>query len=121
LHRVLIVEDEDTVARALERSLKRHGAVVRVLLETTALEATLLEFQPTHVVTDLRMTPRDGIAVLRVAKQLVPDAVRTVLSGSLESLTQQALDTVQPCRLVSKPWLESTLAHDIGLKKGGAS
>jgi len=118
---VLIVEDERFVARALERSLKRHGAVVRVLLETTTLQATLLEFQPTHVVSDLRMTPRDGIEVLRVASQLVPDAVRTLLSGSSDSLTQETLDSVQPCRLLSKPWLEATLAHDLGLTTGSPS
>ena len=121
MHRVLVVEDEETVARALERSLKRLGAEVRLLFDTSLLETTLLEFRPTHVVSDLRMTPLDGIAVLSLAKRLVPEARRTVLSGSIETISQGMLEEILPCRLVSKPWRDSTLGVDLGLEMGKTS
>lgn len=116
LHRVLIVEDEEPVARALERWLKRRRVEVRVLLDPLGFEVLLTAFNPTHVVSDLVMPERNGLEVLRVARQLMPDAVRVLLSGSLDSVKESALVDLMPVRLVSKPWRDATLAVDLGLE-----
>jgi len=118
LQRVLVVEDEEPVGRALERWLKRQRVHVLLLIDTARLEETIAAFQPTHVVSDLRMAPRDGVEVLSVVKRLAPHAVRSLLSGSLETLTEASLATISPCNLISKPWQESTLAADLGLVRG---
>lgn len=87
------------------------------MFDPFTVEAVLTEFQPTHVVSDLVMPGRDGLAVLRLARQLVPAAVRVLLSGSLDSVSEAQLADVMPCNLVSKPWRDETLAVDLGLER----
>ena len=115
--RVLVVEDEASVAHALARWLKRQGAAVRVVLDPLTLEVVLAEFEPTHVVSDLIMPARDGLEVMSLVKRLAPLAVRSLLSGSLDSLDAERLREVMPCRLVAKPWSDVSLAFELGLEE----
>jgi two-component system, OmpR family, response regulator VicR len=119
LHRVLVVEDEEPIARVLERWLKRHKVEVWVVHDTALVERALLDFLPTHVVSDLNMPLQDGLEVLAMARRVVPDAVRCLMSGSLDSLDKGRLARVQPVRLVGKPWNDATLWRDLGLDGEG--
>ncbi|MBL8909816.1 MAG: response regulator [Archangium sp.] len=115
MHRILLVEDEEAVARALERWLKRRKVEVRVLLDPTEVGAALADFAPTIVVTDLHMPARSGLEVLAEVKDKAPNAIRALLSGSLQSLPAKDLLDLQPLRLIAKPWNTATLARDLGL------
>jgi DNA-binding response OmpR family regulator len=69
--RILIVEDEDAIARPLATGLEREGfAVDRVSTGQAALEAT----EPDVVLLDLRLPDMDGYAVCRElrARSAVP-------------------------------------------------
>jgi DNA-binding NtrC family response regulator len=116
LHRILIVEDEEPVARALERWLKRRNVETQVLLDPTGVPQALREFQPTIVVSDMHMPERSGLEVLAEVKQLAPTVTRALLSGSLQSISANDLLAIQPVRLISKPWNNATLARDLGLE-----
>lgn len=116
VHRVLVVEDEEAVARALERWLRKQGVEVTVILSASFLEPTLTSFNPSVVVSDLNMPGADGIEILARVKALRPQALRVLLSGSLESLDAARLEAVNPCRLVAKPWDETSLADQLGLR-----
>lgn len=115
MQRILLVEDEEAVARALERLLRRHGEV-RVLLDPQQLTPTLHEFKPTIVISDLHMPTKSGLDVLAEAKQVMPGAVRALLSGSLQTLPAKDLLALEPLRLIAKPWNTATLARDLGLE-----
>jgi DNA-binding NtrC family response regulator len=116
LHRILVVEDEEPVARALERWLRRQGCEVRVLLDVQLLAEVLREFNPTMVVSDLHMPLQSGLEVLAEVKRLAPAAGRALLSGSLRSVSIAELQSIQPVRLVAKPWNNATLLRDLGLE-----
>lgn len=111
------MEDEEPLARALERWLKRQGAQVRVVLDPGHVETALREFDPTHVVSDLHMPGVSGITVLEQALKFAPGAVRCLLSGSLETLTPERLIAVNPVLLISKPWDDAKLAVLLGFKR----
>ena len=115
--RIVVVEDEEPVARALERFLRRHQASVKVLIDPTpeALEAVLVEFDPTHVISDFYMPSRTGLDVLAQAMRVAPGARRALFSGSLQSVPAARLLSLQPLVLLPKPWNNDTLAADLGL------
>jgi two-component system, OmpR family, response regulator MprA len=63
--RVLVVEDDEDIAQALQRSLRLEGYEVRIATDgETALEAAAA-FQPDLVVLDLGLPRMDGIEVAR--------------------------------------------------------
>ena len=79
--RVLVVDDEEPHAQAVAESLRRTGYDCTVA--TTGLEGVnRIESEEFDiVVTDLVMNDVDGLAVLKKARQLLPDAEVIVISG----------------------------------------
>lgn len=120
---MLVVEDEVAVGRALERLLRKWGAQVHLIsdpMNADALEALLIERQPTTVVSDLLLNAGlDGVGVLALARKVVPAATRVLLSGSLFMLDDSMRGTIEPCVYVPKPWDSSELRVRLGLHAGG--
>jgi DNA-binding response OmpR family regulator len=63
--RVLVVEDDEEIAQALQRSLRLEGYDVRVAADGPAALATAGSFNPDLVVLDLGLPGMDGIDVAR--------------------------------------------------------
>jgi two-component system response regulator HydG len=80
--RVLIVDDDEAHAEAVADSLERLGRYECTVANTGARGAALIESDTFDiVVTDLRMTDIDGLAILRKAKEELPDAEVILLTG----------------------------------------
>jgi two-component system response regulator HydG len=79
--RVLIVDDDEPHAQAVAESLNRVGYECTVA-PSGQRGAQLLESEIYDiVVTDLRMEDFDGLAILRKAKEEIPDAEVILLTG----------------------------------------
>jgi two-component system, OmpR family, response regulator MprA len=95
--RVLVVEDDEDIAQALQRSLRLEGYEVRIATDgETALEAAAA-FQPDLVVLDLGLPRMDGIEVARRlrARDDVPILVltaRDAVESRVEGLDSGADD-----------------------------
>ncbi|WP_417377839.1 sigma-54-dependent transcriptional regulator [Gimesia sp.] len=79
--RVLIIDDDEAHAQAVAESLERVGCDCKI---ATSGEqgAKLIESETADIViTDLRMDGVDGLAILRTAKDELPDAEVIVLTG----------------------------------------
>ena len=118
---MLVVDDEASVARALERWLTRMGATVRVLSHPAEFEAVLVAEQPSIVISDFLMPVMDGVAVLGIAQRLLPSARRCLLSGSLFLVTPTQRAALAPCLFVEKPWDREVFAVQLGLSEGPPS
>ena len=78
---VLIVEDEDTIAFALERYLATSGyATVRATTADAAI-ALLSSRAPAVVVTDIFLDDGDGFAVISAARASRPELPIVAISG----------------------------------------
>src|SRR4051812_4289075 len=79
--RVLIIDDEPNHAEVLAESLERVGYdCVRASSGTEG--ARLIErAEPNVILTDLKMDGVDGLAILRKARQELPDAEVVVITG----------------------------------------
>ena len=99
--RLLIVEDDERLARAFARMLKTHFHVVCVHSVTAALRA-LEEGAPFVAVWSDHHLPNEGggIVVLRAAKQRFPDAVLLMVTGHSDAPALEELPS--PVRVFDK-------------------
>lgn len=80
-HSILFVDDEEAILFALRSMFRREGYLLYFCSSgKEALE--LLQQNPTDIiVSDMRMPEMSGVEFLEKAKQLVPRAIRLMLSG----------------------------------------
>jgi thioredoxin reductase (NADPH) len=110
---LLAVDDEPSVARAVERDLRRrYGRDYRVLRAESgesALDAVreskLRGASVAMIVADQRMPEMSGVELLEEAIQLAPEAKRVLLTAYAD--TQAAIDAINKVSLdhyLLKPW-----------------
>jgi two-component system, probable response regulator PhcQ len=109
--RLLLVDDEPNVLRALKRVLSLAGDPPLALeaIETCELPRQALERLHEQaydlILSDYRMPEMDGVAFLSAARQLQPDCARLILSaqadlqGLIGAINQAGIQ-----RFIMKPW-----------------
>ena len=113
--RILVIDDDDLVRRALVAELVREHEVCAVAGGTDAFAAMAHETFDV-VISDLSMPDHDGLEVLAIARQLQVDAVRILLTGYLDDHAQRALRAPDAPLHVNKPWhgdLEAAIARGL--------
>lgn len=113
-NKVLLVDDEISIVKALERLLTRSG--YRVFTATSGSEAlqVLQQFNCQVVISDFRMPEMDGAELLARVKRLYPDAVCMVLSGYSDfNSVLQLLNSGTAFRFLQKPWEDDQLLVEI--------
>jgi len=73
--KILIIDDEVEMLDNCRRILKRSGYDCLLLQETENFAQVLKEELPDLILTDLRMPKKDGMDILREAKEVDPDVV----------------------------------------------
>jgi len=113
--RLLLVEDDPAIRCSLAETLEAEG--VEVHLASTAEEALacLAEVDPEVVLTDVRMPGMDGLSLLRILRDRVPDVDVVVMTAFdemptiVEAMRDGAFEfMVKPLRLAD---LRATLAR----------
>jgi DNA-binding NtrC family response regulator len=91
--RILLVDDEPQIVRALQRLLRSRRSDWEVRTATSGPAALeLLAAEPADiVVSDMRMPGMDGVAFLGAVKETYPQVFRIVLSGQA---TEDAVERV---------------------------
>ena len=107
--RLLIVDDEQPVLNALNRSLRREFDVLLSLSGPAALQI-LREQEVMVVLVDQRMPDMTGVAFLKKAQEIQPDSVRVMLTGYSD--IDAIVHAVNECQIfyyLQKPWEPETL------------
>ncbi len=118
MRRILFVDDEPQILRAMQRSLRRRSSDWEMVFANGA-HAALAELTGGHfdvVVSDGRMPEMDGIALLKRVKAEHPTTIRIILSGHADDEAMiPALPAIhqflsKPCEIsVLEAVLESAL------------
>jgi DNA-binding NarL/FixJ family response regulator len=104
-HRVLLIDDEPNVLRALERSLGRGGFDVAIATSGDEALARLDREPVDAIVCDMCMPGMSGTEVLKRSLKLAPDAVRVLLTGHADiGSAISAINEAQIFRYLTKPW-----------------
>jgi response regulator RpfG family c-di-GMP phosphodiesterase len=112
--RVLIVDDDELILRALTRALdgqrapdgQLDGPFATVCYNTPEEALSVLEREPPAVIiSDYTMPTMDGISFLKQARSRAPFATRILCTAAEDfKVAQQAVNSGEVFRLISKPW-----------------
>ncbi|MBI3286099.1 MAG: response regulator [Burkholderiales bacterium] len=102
--RILIADDEKSMARAIQRVLKSAGFETIIASNGFEAGALLYTFKPGLITLDLRMPGIDGIDVLRFLQNAyLPGPLKTlVVSADSEARLQEAQD-LGAAAIIRKP------------------
>ncbi len=105
LHRVLIVDDEESILRSVQRLLRNQP--YEVVTAGGAKEAiAIFEREPIHLVmADHRMPGGTGVELLREIRDRWPETIRIILSGYTEvKAIIGAVNDGEVYKYFTKPW-----------------
>src|SRR5438309_1981063 len=107
--RILIVDDQRNMRTTTALVLRQQGYVVAEAESGEGALSRLLAEPFDVVLTDLKMAPLDGLAVLRGALEISPSTQVIVMTGY--GTVESAVDAMQhgACDYVNKPFKESEL------------
>jgi two-component system, probable response regulator PhcQ len=115
--RLLLVDDELPVLRALQRSLRQAfgaGLAVRACQDPGQALQHLAQTRFDAVLSDIHMPGLDGMRLLHHCAELQPECVRMILTGQSDfALAQRAMNELGVVRYLSKPWDDEALARGV--------
>ncbi|MCA9603972.1 MAG: response regulator [Myxococcales bacterium] len=110
---ILLVDDDETFRAALRRELEGLGFDVRSAESVDEALALLTRFVPDVVLTDLRMSARDGIDLLGELRQLLPGTLPILMSAFATARDHQAAISLGAVRVLNKPFTPDDLQEAI--------
>jgi putative nucleotidyltransferase with HDIG domain len=108
--RVLIVDDDELILRALARILEGAGFDTRCYLAPEDALSALEREAPVVIISDYMMPEMDGITFLKQARARAPGAVRILCTAAEDfQVALQAVNSGEVYRIISKPWHQQEL------------
>jgi sigma-B regulation protein RsbU (phosphoserine phosphatase) len=92
--RILVVDDEPGMLRAVERVLSEHHHVVGTRLSREAL-AVASEFHPELAIVDIRMPDLDGFELMAQLKIRFPALDVILMTGSVDDLDEKLVRAIR--------------------------
>lgn len=89
--RILVIDDEEIICNLLKDSLTDEGYQVETVTDSKEGLEKVLRGEPFDVlITDIRMPKKDGMQILKEAKNRMPDMIVIIITGypSLETIRE---------------------------------
>jgi len=108
--RVLIVDDDELILKALARILESAGFDPRCYLTPDQALQGLEADRPVVVISDYMMPGVDGVTFLNQIREKVPGAVRILCTAAEDfRVALQAVNSGEVFRIIAKPWHQQEL------------
>jgi two-component system, response regulator RegA len=117
---LLIVEDDATFARTLQRSFERRGYRVALASGPDTVEAFLADHRPTHAVVDLKLAGASGLGCVELIHAHDPTTVIIVLTGYASIATAVQSIKLGATSYLAKPANTDDIERAFGMTVGDA-
>jgi response regulator RpfG family c-di-GMP phosphodiesterase len=112
--RVLIVDDDEFVLRALARALESAGFLTRCYMSPEEALVSVEADPPAVIISDYVMPSMDGISFLKNARLRAPHAARILCTAAEDfRIALQAVNSGEVYRIISKPWHQHELVGTV--------
>ena len=104
---ILVIEDEETVRRAISVILEQKGYELKSAEDGVAGLKALHEQTFDLVITDIYMPDKDGLAVIREIKRDFPDCKIIAISAyflTLQDTYSKSVMEIGPDKVIPKPF-----------------
>lgn len=101
--RILVIDDDQNLAASIAESLERKGHRITVATTGAAGSAKIESDDFDIILTDLRMSDLDGLAIVRQVQAAQPDAEVVVISGYNDVRTAQEAMKLGATHYLLKP------------------
>jgi DNA-binding NtrC family response regulator len=81
MSKILLIDDDEQVLKSLGMLLESEGHEVTSIRDPEKAEEAVRQEDCDLLITDVRMSPVDGIQLLRVAREAKPDVPTIVISA----------------------------------------
>jgi response regulator RpfG family c-di-GMP phosphodiesterase len=115
-HRILLVDDEDNITRALKRLLRNEGWRIETCNSGPSALALMSEASHPYslIISDQRMPEMSGSEFLEKSTEIMPDAVRFLLTGYADiDAVENAINRGKIKRYLTKPWDDGVILSHI--------
>jgi len=103
--KVLVVDDEIANLQKLQRTLINRYSVLAASSGSEGLDKVRSDGSIAVIIADQRMPDMAGTEFLRQTLELLPDAVRIILTGFTDvDVLMEAINTCKVFRYIVKPW-----------------
>lgn len=107
--KVLVLDDEPIVGERLKASLERDGFLCDAFTSSRDALRKLKEEDYDALITDLRMSPPDGMEILRTAREVKPGIKSIVITGFATKATAREAMRSGAVAFIAKPFKMSRL------------
>jgi response regulator RpfG family c-di-GMP phosphodiesterase len=115
-HRLLLVDDEESITKALYRLFRKEGYEIYTASSGQEALGVLKEAEKRFslIISDQRMPGMTGVQFLEKAKKIFPDAIRILLTGysDMDAIVD-AVNKGEIHRYLTKPWNDDDLLIQI--------
>jgi len=117
--KILIIDDEELICWALQRSFERVGSIC-VHCAHSAAEAmrNLHEHQYDVIITDLRLPDAQGLEIVRMIQETAFDTNVIVISSDVSGEMEKSMLSQGIVRCLSKPFDIHDVIHEAGEAAG---
>jgi putative nucleotidyltransferase with HDIG domain len=112
--RVLIVDDDELILKALSRILEQAGYEARCYRTPEDALGAIEAEAPVVIISDYMMPTMDGVAFLKAARSRLPGAMRVLCTAAEDfRVALQAVNSGEVFRIISKPWHQTELLNTV--------